>query len=96
MTTQAPSVTASDRPRIHPVYRLHWEEPEQAWMLLFPEGIVKLNESAGQILELCDGMKTRDEIVASLESRFGAKDLTDDVCRFLEVALDKGWIEPSS
>ena len=61
-------------------------------MLLFPEGMIKLSESAGQILSRCDDASTLDDIVAALEQAFPGADLKDDVVQFLQVALDKGWI----
>ena len=62
-------------------------------MLLFPEGMVKLNASAGQILLRCDGTKSVAEIVADLENAFAATGLGADVEAFLKVATDKGWVE---
>jgi len=62
-------------------------------VLLFPEGMVKLNASAGQILLRCDGVKSLAEIIADLENAFATTGLGADVEAFLEVATDKGWVE---
>ena len=62
-------------------------------MLLFPEGMVKLNASAGQILLRCDGVKSSAEIIADLENAFATTGLGADVEAFLKVATDKGWVE---
>ena len=62
-------------------------------MLLFPEGMVKLNASAGQILLRCDGMKSMAEIIADLEIAFATTGLGADVEAFLKIATDKGWVE---
>ncbi len=72
----------SDRPEINPVYLFRWEEPEQAYVLLFPEGIVKLNDSAGKILEHCTGEKTVEEIVSALEEQFPVRGQGVGVLRF--------------
>ena len=77
---------------IAPGFRLQWEEAQEAHVLLFPEGMIKLSESAGQILSRCDDASTLDDIVAALEQAFPGADLKDDVVEFLQVALDKGWI----
>jgi pyrroloquinoline quinone biosynthesis protein D len=69
-----------------------WEEPEQAYLLLYPEGIIKLNDSAGSILTHCTGEKTLEKIIADLEEAFEMSDLQEDVFSFIEVALGKGWI----
>ncbi len=62
-------------------------------MLLFPEGMIKLNGSAGQILLRCDGAKSKAQIVAELESAFATTGLAADVEAFLKLATDKGWVE---
>ena len=62
-------------------------------MLLYPEGMVKLNGSAGEIMKRCDGAATLQEIVADLERSFGSEGLTKDVLGFIEVARKQRWIE---
>jgi pyrroloquinoline quinone biosynthesis protein D len=83
----------SGHPRVARLYRLQWEEIQQAHVLLFPEGMVKLNASAGQILLRCDGTKSTATIVAELESAFATTGLGADVEAFLKFATDKGWVE---
>ena len=61
-------------------------------MLLYPEGMVKLNGSAGEIMKRVDGAATRRRIVADLERAFPGADLRGDVIEFLEHAHGKGWI----
>ncbi len=91
MTEPAPA--NSGHPRVARLYRLQWEEAQQAHVLLFPEGMVKLNASAGQILLRCDGMRSVAGIVSELESVFAAAGLAADVEAFLKLATDKGWVE---
>jgi len=83
----------SRRPRIARLYRMQWEEAQQAHVLLFPEGMVKLNGSAGEILRRCNGEGTVAEIVAELERAFSRAGLAPDVEAFLRMATDKGWVE---
>ena len=80
-------------PRVSKQFRLQWEDAQQSWVLLYPEGMVKLNGSAGEIMKRCTGMATLKEIVADLESSFGAQGLTKDVLAFVEVAKKQRWIE---
>lgn len=83
----------NDRPiTIAPGFRLQWEEAQGAHVLLFPEGMVRLSESAGAILSRCDGERTLDGVLASLKEAFPGADLEADVVEFLGIALDKGWI----
>jgi pyrroloquinoline quinone biosynthesis protein D len=79
-------------PRLNRRFRMQWEEAQQSHVLLYPEGMVRLNQSAGEILKRCDGATTVDDIVAQLERQFNATGLRDDVLGLLAHALDKDWI----
>ena len=74
-------------------FRLQWEEAQQAWVLLYPEGMVKLNASAGEIMKRCDGSRSVAELVAELEAAFSTSGLEPDVQAFLEIARKQHWIE---
>ena len=80
------------RPRINRLFRFQWEPAQQAHVLLYPEGMVKLNQSAGEILKRCDGSKSVAEIVADLEAAFNASNLAADVDAFLIMADAQNWI----
>jgi len=79
-------------PRLNRRFRMQWEEAQQAHVLLYPEGMVRLNQSAGEILKRCDGATTVDDIVAQLERQFNTTGLRDDVLGLLAHAQDKDWI----
>ena len=81
------------RPAIPQGMRLQWEAAQEAHVLLFPEGMVKLNGSAGAILSRCDGVRTVGGIIADLERAYGAPGLAADVRAFLALALEKRWLE---
>ena len=81
-----------ERPRIGPGFRLQWEPAQDCHVLLYPEGMVKLNQSAGEILKRCDGERDVDAIVADLESTFNASGLRGDVDAFLEIAVQQRWL----
>ena len=78
--------------RIAPAYRMQWEEAQQAYVLLYPEGMVKLNPSASEILKHCDGSLTQAELLKTLADHFPDADLENDVAEFLEIARHRGWI----
>ncbi|MFD2114038.1 pyrroloquinoline quinone biosynthesis peptide chaperone PqqD [Thiorhodococcus fuscus] len=81
-------------PRITRQFRLQWEEAQGCHVLLYPEGMVKLNGPAGEILKRCDGERSIDGIVADLETQFAeAPNLRDDVYTFLSTAHDNQWIQ---
>jgi pyrroloquinoline quinone biosynthesis protein D len=80
-------------PAIRRLFRLQWEEVQQKHVLLYPEGMVQLNQSAGEILKRCDGKADVAAITADLERVFEQAGLEPDVMSFLEIAHGKGWIE---
>ena len=81
------------RPAIGHGMRLQWEAAQEAHVLLYPEGMVKLNASAGAIMSRCDGTRTLGEIIADLERTYGASGLAADVRAFVALALEKHWLE---
>ena len=87
------AVALSARPAIAHGMRLQWEPAQEAHVLLYPEGMVKLNGSAGAILSRCNGERTIAEIVADLERAFEATGLGGDVTAFVTLALERRWVE---
>jgi pyrroloquinoline quinone biosynthesis protein D len=81
-----------DVPQLTRHFRLQWEEAQQAWVLLYPEGMVRLSPSAAEIVRRVDGATTVAGIVAGLERAYPGADLRRDVMEFLEVAHERGWI----
>ena len=81
------------KPAIAQGLRLQWEPAQEAHVLLYPEGMVKLNGSAGAIMSRCDGARTLAEIVADLERSYGLGGLAADVHAFVALALQKRWLE---
>ena len=87
------TILATSVPRIGKGFRLQWEDAQQAHVLLYPEVMVRLNGSAGQILTRCDGASDVAAIVADLERAFGTTGLDGDVRAFLGIARERRWIE---
>lgn len=81
------------RPAIGRGLRLQWEPAQEAHVLLYPEGMVKLNQSAAAILTRCDGARTIADIVKDLEQAYAVGGLTPDVCAFIATALQRTWLE---
>jgi pyrroloquinoline quinone biosynthesis protein D len=78
---------------VSPTHRLQWEEAQQIDVILYPEGMVELNQSSAEILKLCDGTRNLAQLVAALELKFETTGLKQDINQFLEVALQNGWIK---
>ncbi len=81
---------------ISPTHRLQWEEAQQKHVILYPEGMVELNQSSTEILKLCDGARKLQGIVLELEQKFETTGLEKDVSEFLGIALENGWIRQLS
>ena len=87
------AITATARPSIAHGFRLQWEPAQQAHVLLYPEGMIKLNGSAAAILTRCDGVRTIADIVADIEKDYGVTGLSDDVASFVALAMERSWLE---
>jgi pyrroloquinoline quinone biosynthesis protein D len=87
-----PVIDAASRPVIDRGFRLQWEAVQNAHVLLYPEGMIKLNGSAGEIMKRCSGESTIGEITLDLERAFSANDLYEDVVRFVRMAVEKRWL----
>ena len=75
-------------------YRFQYEPAQKGHVLLYPEGMIKLNDSAGEILKCVDGARDVANIIASLAEQFpGVPDIDEDILAFIEVAHAQFWIE---
>ncbi|MGH8644459.1 MAG: pyrroloquinoline quinone biosynthesis peptide chaperone PqqD [Gammaproteobacteria bacterium] len=79
-------------PQIAQGHRLQWEPAQDCYVILYPEGMVKLNGTASKILKLCTGKMSVAELIRELNAQFPDADVADDVSRFLQVAHENGWI----
>ncbi|SQG00763.1 pyrroloquinoline quinone biosynthesis protein PqqD [Paucimonas lemoignei] len=75
-------------------YRFQFEPAQNGHVLLYPEGMIKLNESASAIGGLIDGQRSVAAIIEALSEQFpGFPELGADVEQFMEVARAEHWIE---
>jgi pyrroloquinoline quinone biosynthesis protein D len=79
-------------PRLATGARMRYDEVREEHVLLVPEGVVRLNPTAAEVLELCDGERSLDEIVDALAARYGGADVADDVRRLLDAMAGKGLV----
>ena len=79
-------------PRVGAGFRLQWEPVQDCYVLLYPEGMVKLNPSASEIMKRCDGQRSVAAVVAELESAFAAQGLEGDVLAFIAMAGQQRWL----
>ena len=81
-------------PALRRGFRFQWEPAQNCHVLLYPEGMIKLNESAAAVLTEVDGTRSVGAIVADLQARYPeAEGTQEDIVAFLEVAVERFWIE---
>ncbi|MEY4882682.1 MAG: pyrroloquinoline quinone biosynthesis peptide chaperone PqqD [Pseudomonadota bacterium] len=88
-----PTAPAGDAlPRLNKLFRLQWEEVQKSYVLLYPEGMVQLNASAGEIMRRCNGQTTVDALVADIEAAFGQTGLRSQIEQLLAQAYSRRWL----
>jgi pyrroloquinoline quinone biosynthesis protein D len=74
-------------------HRFQWEEAQQSYVILFPEGMVKLHGGAGEVIKRVDGKATVGEIVADLKATFpDAVGIEEDIMGMFDLAVGKAWL----
>jgi pyrroloquinoline quinone biosynthesis protein D len=80
------------RPRLATGARLRYDEVREEHLLLIPEGAVKLNATAAEVLELCDGERSLDDIAGALSERYGGADVRADVEELVDGMAQRGLV----
>ena len=79
-------------PKLSRGYRMQYEQVQSAWVLLYPEGMVKLNDSSAEILRRCNGERSIEAMVADLQILFNTKGIAPQVRELLHEGMRRGWI----
>ncbi|UTW02884.1 pyrroloquinoline quinone biosynthesis peptide chaperone PqqD [Amphritea atlantica] len=89
----APAITPDQTPVLNRMFRFQWEKAQDCYVLLYPEGMVKLNGPAGEVLALVDGQSTVADIIQTLQAKFpDAEGIDRDILDFLGDAREQLWI----
>jgi pyrroloquinoline quinone biosynthesis protein D len=80
------------RPRLATGARLSYDDVREEHVLLIPEGAVRLNPTAAQVLELCDGERSLDDIADTLSERYDGADVRSDVVELVDAMAQKGLL----
>ena len=87
------SFDATQVPTINKMFRFQWEKAQDCYVLLYPEGMIQLNGSAGEILAQVNGEHSVQDIIDILQGRFvDAGDISADILEFLGGAYEQRWI----
>ena len=81
-----------ERPKLATGVRLHHDRVREQHVLLFPEGALVLNETAVEVLALCDGERSLDDVAALLSERYEGADVKDDVSELLDGIGERGLV----
>ena len=74
-------------------HRFQWEEAQQSYVILFPEGMVKLHGGAGEVIKRVDGKASVGDIVTELKLAFpDAENIEADIIGMFDMAYGKAWI----
>ncbi len=73
-----------------------WGAQGEERVVLFPEGMIRVQGTGQKILELCDGQRTVSEIVTTLSAEYSGADpakVREDVGSFLEALQQKRIVD---
>ena len=80
------------RPRLVTGARLHYDDVREEHVLLIPEGVVRLNPTAAEVLDLCDGERSLDDIAGALSARYKGADVSADVRELVDAMARRGFV----
>jgi len=80
------------KPRLAQGVRLHWDGVRERHVLLYPEGALALNPTAAEVLALCDGQRTLDEIGDELSVRYDGAPVHGEVAQLVDSIAERGFV----
>ena len=86
------TVATITKPKLPEGVRLRWDGVRDRHVLLYPEGAISLNPTAVSVLELCDGVRTVDDIATELSAKYNGADIRTDVENLVEAIAARGLI----
>jgi pyrroloquinoline quinone biosynthesis protein D len=88
------TVSETSRPKLPRHARLKFDETRQVWIVLAPERVLAPDEIAVEVLQLCDGVRSVDEMVDQLSAKYAAprEAIATDVIGMLQDLADKGFL----
>ncbi len=81
-----------NRPRLATGARVRYDDVREQHVLLVPEGVVRLNPTAAEVLELCDGARSLEEIIGALSDRYAGAELAADVRELVDAMAERGLV----
>ena len=87
-------VNEASRPILPRHARLKFDETRQVWVILAPERVLAPDEIAVEVLRLCDGVRSVEEMIDALAVKYTAERgaIATDVVAMLQELADKGFL----
>jgi pyrroloquinoline quinone biosynthesis protein D len=88
------SVSEASRPVLPRHAKLRFDETRYRWVILAPERVLAPDETAVEILQLCDGARSVAEMIDQLAAKYTAERtaIGTDVIAMLQDLADKGFL----
>jgi pyrroloquinoline quinone biosynthesis protein D len=88
------SVSETSRPRLPRHAKLKFDETRQRWVILAPERVLAPDEIAVEVLQLCDGVRSVEQMIDQLAEKYAADRgaIATDVIAMLQDLADKGFL----
>jgi pyrroloquinoline quinone biosynthesis protein D len=88
------SVSEASRPVLPRHARLKFDETRQRWVILAPERVLAPDEIAVEVLQLCDGVRSVEQMIDQLAAKYAAERdaIATDVIAMLQDLADKGFL----
>jgi pyrroloquinoline quinone biosynthesis protein D len=91
---QRMTVNEASRPVLPRHVKLRFDETRQRWIILAPERVLVPDETAVEVLQLCDGERNVDQVVDVLAEKYSAdrSAIITDVIAMLADLAEKGFL----
>jgi pyrroloquinoline quinone biosynthesis protein D len=88
------SVSEASRPVLPRHAKLKFDETRQRWVILAPERVLAPDEIAVEVLQLCDGVRSVEQMIDLLAEKYTAERaaIATDVVAMLQDLADKGFL----
>jgi pyrroloquinoline quinone biosynthesis protein D len=88
------TVSETSRPVLARHAKLKFDETRQVWVILAPERVLAPDETAVEVLKLCDGVRDVASVADELAQKYAAprEAILTDVIAMLQDLADKGFL----
>ena len=88
------NVSEASRPVLPRHARLKYDETRQRWVILAPERVLAPDEIAVEVLQLCDGVRSVEQMIDQLAEKYTAERgaISSDVIAMLQDLADRGFL----